>query len=171
MIVIVVSNTNKCFFCFPDNKRSHALTRTWKEQKQRVTHSPIHSFTHTQRQTASHAKAPARRHEVMNGNELIRTLPDARTHTFDGHTHTHTFLLLCKFLSATSWRVTLFTQLFKPPTPHQDPKAFLPPPPTRSHVYTWAGSHTVSWRTQWCSKTMRPLLVSIDTTSSMGDKG
>lgn len=133
MIVIVVSNTIKCFFCFfssPDNNQSLAYIKTHGGKKAEtewcsLTHSLTHSLT--QRLTQSHA----RRQKKLNGNQLQR------------QTHTHIFLArVSKFLSATSRRVTLYcTALQAAPEPTYRPP---PPPSQRSRVYTWAGSQTAA---------------------------
>lgn len=75
MIVTVVSNTIKCFFLFCQTTITHTLSHTHGEKKETVFHSLIHPVIqspppHTHTHTASRAKAPARRHEVMNRNEL-----------------------------------------------------------------------------------------------------
>lgn len=145
------------FFVLPDNNRSHSLAHTHMERAEKgdccsFTHPFLTPHTHTHWHQCTHTD---RQHLML---KLLHTdmkwLPErscdsyAPTHTSRcAHTHTdrHTcFLaLVSKFLSATSWRVIYpLTQLFNPPTPHQDPNPFCPQPPTKSHMYTWAGSHT-----------------------------
>lgn len=170
MIVIVVSNTIKCFFfVLPDNTQSHSLAHTHMERAETkgllLTRSPTRSSTHTDTRTHAHTQTHWHQYTHKDRQHLMLKLlhtdmkwltemscdsySPRHTHTHsDGHTHTqthtHFLALVSKFLSATSWRVIYpLAQLFNPPAPHQDPKPFLPLPPTKSRTYTWAGSHTV----------------------------
>ena len=161
MIVIVVSNTIKCFFVLPDNNRSHLLAHTHththmeRAETKRLlqTCSHIHSLslslslslshTHTHTHTLTphkHRQHLMRKllHADMKWLEqkraLILPLLNRHTHRY---THTHFLALVSKFISATSWRVIYrLAQFFYPPDPHQDQKTCPTSPRPPGAIYT-----------------------------------